>query len=36
MIERLDKVTRPGRYLGGEVNAVVKDESDVDLNISMA
>ncbi|MBW2085132.1 MAG: TIGR03960 family B12-binding radical SAM protein [Deltaproteobacteria bacterium] len=36
MIERLDKVTRPGRYLGGEVNAVVKDESDVDLNIALA
>jgi len=36
MIERLDKVTKPGRYIGGEVNAVMKDESEVTLNIALA
>jgi len=30
------RVARPSRYLGGEVNAVLKDEAGVDLHVALA
>ncbi|MBW1710265.1 MAG: TIGR03960 family B12-binding radical SAM protein [Deltaproteobacteria bacterium] len=36
MIERLEKVSKPGRYIGGEVNAVIKSESEIKLRIALA
>ena len=37
--EKLDKillkVQKPSRYIGGEVNAVVKDKSKVDIRFAM-
>lgn len=31
----LMKIEKPARYIGGEVNSVVKDKSDVDMRIAM-
>ncbi len=36
MMEKLDKFLKPGRYIGGEVNAVIKDESEVVLRVALA
>ena len=32
----LKKVQKPGRYIGGEVNSVIKDEKSVDVNFAFA
>ena len=36
MLEHLSKVARPGRYIGGETNAVIKNESEVKLKVALA
>ncbi|MEE9556463.1 MAG: hypothetical protein V3V76_04300 [Candidatus Adiutricales bacterium] len=36
MLEHLSKVARPGRYIGGETNAVIKNESEVKLKCALA
>ncbi len=36
MSKELDKFQRPSRYVGGEVNAVIKSENDVDLHVALA
>jgi len=35
-IKKLEQFARPARYIGGEINAVVKDESEVDLRVALA
>ena len=34
--EWFSKITRPSRYLGGEINAVTKEPGDVDVTIALA
>ncbi|MBW2622121.1 MAG: TIGR03960 family B12-binding radical SAM protein [Deltaproteobacteria bacterium] len=36
MLEHLHKVARPGWYIGGETNAVLKNENEVRLKIALA
>lgn len=35
-IEGLERFEKPGRYIGGEINSVIKDEADVKLFIALA
>jgi radical SAM family uncharacterized protein/radical SAM-linked protein len=32
----LEGIVRPGRYIGGEVNAVLKEDAEVDLHVALA